>query len=82
MNIEKLKIGNELLKEIDAKKNDIKIWEQTEYFGNVDFFNKEGNKVRSSQRIWLRREFLPIKEIHLGKLKKELQELEHKFKIL
>lgn len=70
MNIENLKIGNELLKEIDAKKNAIKIWEATEYIDNVDFFNKEGNKVRSNQRIWLRGEFLSIKEIHLDKLKK------------
>ena len=82
MNVENLKIGNELLKEIDAKKNRIKIWEETDYLDNVDFKNKDGKKLAGNQRIWLRVEFLSIKEIHLSKLKKELETLEHRFKIL
>lgn len=82
MNLEKLNKANELLKNIENKKNIIKIWEETEYFDNVDFRNKNGNNLRSHQKIWLRDEFLFIKEIHLSKLKKQLEDLEHQFKIL
>lgn len=82
MNVEKLKIGNELLKEIENKRKNIKIWEETEYFDNIDFRNKDGVNLRGGQKIWLRGEFLSIKQIHLSKLKKELETLEHRFKIL
>ena len=82
MNLEKLNKANELLKNIENKKKSIQIWEETEYFDNVDFRNKNGNNLKGGQKIWLRDEFLFIKEIHLSKLKKELEDFEHQFKIL
>ena len=82
MNLEKLNKANELLKNIENKKKSIQIWEETEYFDNVDFRNKNGNNLKRGQKIWLRDEFLFIKEIHLSKLKKELEDFEHQFKIL
>lgn len=82
MNLEKLNKANELLKNIENKKKSIQIWEETEYFDNVDFRNKNGNNLKGGQKIWLRDEFLFIKEIHLSKLKKELEDFERQFKIL
>ena len=82
MNLEKLNKANELLKNIEDKKKSIQIWEETEYFDNVDFRNKNGNNLKGGQKIWLRDEFLFIKEIHLSKLKKELEDFERQFKIL
>lgn len=82
MNLEKLDKANKLLNEIGGLKEDIKIWEEIEFFDNVDFRDKNGKNLKGGQKIWLCGEFLFIKEMHLSKLKKELENLEHQFKIL